>query len=237
MTRKIILCAALAALLLCCVCAAAAEETAVKRGDIIVFGSYNQDDVGTNGREPIEWLVLDVRDGKALLISVCGLDMQYFDPSEKDNKWETCALRAWMNKTFAEKAFTQKELAAIPVTEADNGKAQHVIGSIADDPPTSDRFFLLSYAEADTLFDSDEARRCIPTPHTKARGVVMWEDKPEEEWDCCWWWLRSPGSDYSYAAYVYADGSISNNRALFVAPMAVRPACWLDLDAWSALTK
>lgn len=41
----------------------------------------------------------------------------------------------------------------------------------------------------------------------------------------CWWWLRSHGSDYSSAAYVYRDDSVSS-RGCFVGDSsgAVRPA-------------
>ena len=43
-------------------------------GDMIEFGSYEQDNNEANGTEPIEWRVLDVSDGNPLLISVYGLD-------------------------------------------------------------------------------------------------------------------------------------------------------------------
>ncbi|MBQ6175246.1 MAG: hypothetical protein IJK28_11555 [Clostridia bacterium] len=227
---------ALCAAMTLCASSLAEEAADPKPGDVIVFGTYNQDDINSNGREPIEWLVLDVRDGKALLLSVLGLDMQFFDPSEKETDWERCGLRGWLNKTFAEKAFTKEQLAAIPVTEVDNGRGKHIPTSTSDDPTTYDRLFLLSFMEAAEYLPNRDARRCVPTPHTKARGVVMQEDGLEEnEWTCCWWWLRSPGSDHTFAAFVYASGQLSDNRALNVAPMAVRPACWLDLDAWRAL--
>ena len=53
---------------------AAAEEltrntTDISVGDIITFGHYEQDNNLDNGAEPIEWIVLDVQDGKALLLS------------------------------------------------------------------------------------------------------------------------------------------------------------------------
>ena len=38
-------------------------------GDYISFGSYEQDNDVTNGKEPIEWLVLDVQEGKAKILS------------------------------------------------------------------------------------------------------------------------------------------------------------------------
>ena len=43
-------------------------------GSVVTFGRYEQDNDLSNGPEPIEWTVLDVRDGKSLLISRFGLE-------------------------------------------------------------------------------------------------------------------------------------------------------------------
>ena len=51
-----------------------------KEPETVLFGSYEQDGDAANGKEPIEWLVLD-RDGdKALLLSKYALDHQSFMP-------------------------------------------------------------------------------------------------------------------------------------------------------------
>ena len=42
-------------------------------GDTVTFGNYAQDNDQSNGKEPIEWIVLDVHDGKALLLIKYGL--------------------------------------------------------------------------------------------------------------------------------------------------------------------
>ena len=48
----------------------------LKTGDIIVYGSYEQDGDIDNGLEPIEWEVLDVDDNRALLVCRYVLDWQ-----------------------------------------------------------------------------------------------------------------------------------------------------------------
>ena len=58
----------LAAMLALCLCAAgvamAQEETEEwAAGDVVVFGSYEQDNVLTNGKEPLEWIVLKTEGG------------------------------------------------------------------------------------------------------------------------------------------------------------------------------
>lgn len=40
-----------------------------KAGDYVFFGAYEQDNNTSNGKEDVEWLVLEVKDGKALVIS------------------------------------------------------------------------------------------------------------------------------------------------------------------------
>lgn len=37
--------------------------------DTILFGTYEQDNDASNGREKIQWLVLEIEDNRALLIS------------------------------------------------------------------------------------------------------------------------------------------------------------------------
>ena len=43
-------------------------------GDIVTFGTYEQDNDSSNGQESIEWQVVDISDGKALLVSRYVLD-------------------------------------------------------------------------------------------------------------------------------------------------------------------
>ena len=45
-----------------------------KQGDIIVLGHYKQDNDLSNGKEPIEWIVLSNEEEKILLLSKYGLD-------------------------------------------------------------------------------------------------------------------------------------------------------------------
>lgn len=45
-----------------------------KVGHYVSFGKYEQDNNTSNGKEKIEWLVLEVKDGKALVISKYALD-------------------------------------------------------------------------------------------------------------------------------------------------------------------
>ena len=74
--RKLI-CMLLAVMILLASTAALGEHQALPQnisvGDVLAFGHYEQDNNPDNGPEPIEWIVLDVQDGKALLLSRYGL--------------------------------------------------------------------------------------------------------------------------------------------------------------------
>ena len=102
----------------------------IKAGNIVVFGHYEQDNSADNGNEEIEWVVLEVRDEKALLISKYILDAM---PYEKNGTsaitdWVHCSLREWLNGDFLNTAFTTEEQAAILTTNVDNSSGQSAGG-------------------------------------------------------------------------------------------------------------
>ena len=77
----------------------------------VTFGSYAQDNDRSNGTEPIEWIVLDVQEGKALLLSKYGLSAAGYHDTWDDCTWETCSLRTWLNDRFLNWAFSLEEQA------------------------------------------------------------------------------------------------------------------------------
>ncbi len=192
-----------------------------KLGDHVRFGRYEQDGDITNGKEKIEWLVLEIKDGKALIISKYLLDCREYDTGDVGINWGSSSVRAWLNNEFLSSAFSEEELSRILVTEisadpnpthkADQGDA------------TEDRIFLLSVAEANKYFPSNMARRCKATAYTRAKGVEVIES-------CGDWWLRTIGINGERAAVVSLYGSILDFGYNFNNPnYAIRPALWIDL--------
>ena len=78
-------------------------------GDVVTFGSYEQDDNEDNGAEPIEWIVLDTDGSKALLLSKYVLDEEQYDYSENQVTWYTSNLFQWLNADFKNEAFSDDE--------------------------------------------------------------------------------------------------------------------------------
>ncbi len=89
-------------------------------GSIITFGAYEQDNDLTNGKEPIEWIVLDVdkKTNRALVISRYGLDARAYHSGDWDTQyptWEKSEIREWLNNDFLSAAFTAEEQKGIVI--------------------------------------------------------------------------------------------------------------------------
>lgn len=211
----------------------------VQAGDIITFGRYPQTAEGTD-QTPIEWIVLEVKDGKALVISRYGLDTKKYNKSSAFLNWNASTLRRWLNNEFRDAAFNSEEQAAIPVTQVDNSAAQGYSGwdtEGGDGDSTQDQIFLLSYAEANRYFgvtpeDKDNIKaRVEPTAYAiSQRATINYNNKTESGADAGRWWLRSPGSKICRAASVRTDGSLFDVD-VDVGGGSVRPALWLDLES------
>ena len=79
--------------------------TEIRIGDTVNFGWYEQDNNTGNGKEEIEWLVLDKEGKDILLMSYYALDCQQYNTINEDVTWETCSLRKWLNNDFLNTAF------------------------------------------------------------------------------------------------------------------------------------
>lgn len=203
----------------------------IKVGDTYTFGAYEQDNSTSNGKEAIEWTVLDKDGMSLLLISKQALDCQQYNTSYTDVTWESCSLRKWMNGTFLNKAFNAEEQAQIQNTTVSADKNPEYNTNPGN--ATTDKVFLLSINEVEKYFNSDEARKCAPTAYAKAQGAYTSDSyKTASGAATCRWWLRSPGSHQNNAAYVNSYGSVYyTGYPVNDGTDAVRPALWINLDS------
>ena len=192
----------------------------------ITFGRYEQDNNMENGAEPIEWILLESKGNKHLLLSRYVLDWKAFDESGKAATWDYSSLRTWLNQEFLETAFSEPEKKQIGKNYVDNSYGQGVPGiNVYAGGNTSDSSFILSYAEAQRFFLTDEDRTATQTEFAKSQGVG--------KGDTCRWWLRSPGTANKKEKGMCAilsdgkTGTFFKNTTL----QGVRPAIWIDLDA------
>ena len=174
----------------------------MEKGDIIKFGSYPW---YSNGNIlPIEWLVLDITENKALLISYFGIALKKYHYEFVNITWEDCDLRKWLNYDFINTAFSEDEAKKIKVSELkneDNRKYRTKGGN-----STRDRVFCLSIAEAEQYFDCDEDKQCRLTSYA-----------------------RNQSND---AAYINSGGVLRLvGIPVISAELAVRPALWIDITS------
>ena len=202
-------------------------EPYTKVGGYVTFGTYEQDRNKGNGKEPIEWLVLDYDEETqaALLISRYGLDARVFSGLNYP-EWSRSDIRNWLNDEFLSTAFTDNEQAAILETLVSTPDYNGISGGI----DTTDRIYLLSREEADLYFENDETRQTTPTAYAIAQGVKESDRFLFGVDSYCLWWLRSPGS-VSYGASCVGYGGGLSDCTVFHTAAAVRPVFRLDLYA------
>lgn len=172
-------------------------------GSVVTFGKYEQDADPSNGKENIEWFVLDKQEDRALLVSCYCLDSQPYHEECVDVTWETCSLRQWLNETFLSEAFVtseQEQIMSVTLENPDNAYFETPGGN-----DTIDQVFLLSHDEWERYF-SIRFIGLTPdgesTAYAKEQGIN--DGHGDEEY--AWWWLRTPGRDNTRAAFIMSDG-------------------------------
>lgn len=201
--------------------AAPAEKAAWRAqfsvGNTLLFGSFEQDNDASNGKEDIEWVVLKNDGITATLISKHALYyLPYYNVSKytlnTDISWESSVPRGWLNGTFVNAAFTTEERALLQPVETTYNK--------------TDKVYLLSKTEAETLFKSKKARICSDT----AYAVAQYGSTYRTEVGDCSWMLRSQGMTGFHVAVVTSDGSIGKDGVDVDWERAIRPVISISLS-------
>ena len=190
------------------------------------FGRYEQDGDSSNGKEPIEWLVLD-RDGdRALLLSKYALDYQsfmpFYEPVTEPYTWESCSLRRWLNGTFLNAAFSADEQQRLLTTTVitSPGSLHRENGPVT----TEDRVFLLSNTEVYAYFANEAATAAEYTAYALSENP--WAGNSTAPGAAAWWLRTTDGSDHPDG--VYAGGRVGEGTRAYEGEY-VRPAIWVTM--------
>ena len=193
----------------------------LKIGDTFLFGSYEQDNDLTNGKEDIRWIVLDMDENSVLLLSeMCLNNVQYYEKFA-DTNWEESTIRDWLKQNFIPDAFTKEEQGFL--------LSRHNVNLPGN--ATEDQVFLLSEEEAGKYLPEKQDRIAAATPYAIARGATTDDSHKTAAGDpATKWWLRDgrySDMDSNYIITVDTDGRITvgiknNNKHT-----AVRPAILL----------
>ena len=185
-------------------------------GDTVEFGTYEQDGNTSNGAEAIEWRVLAVQDGKALLISRNVLDCVKYEANKVSTTWESSYLRTWMNNNFYDAAFTTDE----------KNKVSSVLNANDGQSSTTDKVFALSANEAAQYLPTKSDLCAAATTYAKNNGCYV------GSYDNSRWWLRTQGASNTKATFVYSHGVIETsgqdvNETEYAT--GARPAIWVNI--------
>ena len=176
------------------------------------------------------WRVLDVQDGKALIIMEDILEDCPYHTTYASVTWETCALRAYLNNEVYY-SFSEKDRERIIETTVQN--PDNLWYGTKGGNDTQDYLFLLSIEEADIYFGGSGHYR-----NQMRMGDDGWcfHNEYDEDRKATYngatnsWWLRSPGQTGGFAASVLYVGWVCvQGRGVTSASNGVRPALWLNL--------
>ena len=201
-----------------------------KVGDSIYFGDYEQDGDTENGKEMIEWIVLDEQEGSILVISKFALDAMAFNSDSNEVYWENSSIRSWLNGRFPDNAFSKENPSDVLQSTLTNYKYpeqedenEDVNELVLEEYETRDRIFLLSSQELEQYYPEEDSRKCEATYYAIENGVSASAD------DMCNWWLRSPGSGREFTEFVWNRyGTVVSSDQ--ETEQAVRPAMWLKRE-------
>ena len=191
-------------------------------GDVIQFGGF-------------DWRVLDIQDGKALVLSDKIVGEHLFDSSENPVTWEDSELREYLGTVFYNDTFSAEEKELIDEITNHTAPNPWYGYEAAEGIDTVDKVFLLSIYEVIKYFGESGAVDNPPEPE----GSPLIEDEFNADRiathnssdKATWWWTRSPGrgrrtiyvGDRGFIAVIGTH--IDNEHG------GIRPAFWLILDS------
>lgn len=160
---------------------------------------------------------------KVLLLSNECIESLPWHKTRESITWDKSDIRAWLNGDFLKSAFTREEQNAILSIDLNNGD-DWKYGTPAG-KNTQDKIFLLSGAEINKYFSSDEDRTVKPTSYAISHGAYT------SVRGNCAWWLLSPGMTRTSPAYIASAGSVGNRaHEVNETIIGVRPAILVKRD-------
>lgn len=211
--------------------------------DTIRFGKYQQNE---NNVSDIEWIVLEKKGDKALLMSKYILDCKIFDKKKDCISWEKCSLRKWLNKDFINKAFSKGEQELIVETNLNNNfnsKWENTKGSV-----TKDKLFCLSTTEIENYYKDEKKNKNYylnkflatrATPYTVINSnIYIFAERNEWYVGNSYFWTRSTSKIVnnnnkivvgSLIMPVNEDGTFAGGWVSNSDYIGVRPVMWVKI--------
>ena len=162
--------------------------------------------------EPLEWVVLDVKPGKSLIICK---NIVAFSPYSKEPvgfSWSRSIVLKWLNGDFYENAFNLKERLSIIFDDYPVDTVNPVFASELHERAKTKIF----------IFGVEEYNKYLKGNNLE-RATLIDDRRAESEW-----WLCTPGVSDEYMAVINGSGELNP----FGAPVGskatgIRPAMWI----------
>ena len=188
-------------------------------GDICCFGFFEQDGDIENGEEPIEWLIIGLKDDNILLLSKDILQRCDFS-TDGTTEWSESSLRDWLNNTFIN-AFSNDE----------RKKIQKTITS----KNTEDYVFCLSRSEANNIVKELGELQAKPSVFAKKEGFRTGQNWNSDEFkEYGRWWLRTKGPNDGVIC-VDANGSTGSWGSYYPTKNNLYSNPWDDIGVRPAI--
>lgn len=200
------------------------ENSTVDDFDTVTFGRY---ELGISASSDIEWIILEKKNDKALLLSKDILDRFRYNDEYVNINWENSSLRKLLNNLFYDFAFEGI---------SDN----FIVESVLDGDETTDKVFILSEDELNKYFKSDMMRMARPTLHCAERKDIYitphdynekyvresYREKGYDQKD--YYALRTKGYSPKCIKAVTEYGKIKHNGfSVAEGYIGIRPAVWV----------
>lgn len=164
-----------------------------KPGDIITFGSYEQDNDLSNGKEPIEWVVLENNEDNVKVISKYILDAVPYHQYNEEVQWKDSTIHEWLNNEFYNAAFSDEEKKKI---QPHGELIPHYYEKTWSNVYLWDLYDMVSYYGGNVGYNENEEYytssklKAEATPYALANGC-----------ENSYWWLEDTGkSQWGYSA-------------------------------------
>ena len=204
------------------------KEISSVRRKVVFFGNYYQNKSSIE-RSPVEWLILDEKDGYTLLMSKQILASKgWVNKGRNDITWAETDLRQWLNNDFYNTAFSsgeQNQMALFNSVQPQNPRYKTPAGKA-----TVDFVSILNYQELIHYMPTNLERRTKPTDYAIQQGCYL---NPEGD---SAWWLCSPGPTATLPEHLASWGNLgARDHYIDDYTIGVRPVIWVNSEYLSSV--
>ena len=179
--------------------------------------------------KPIEWKVLQIENGEALLVAQNIMDAQSYITdytTATDATWAQSAVRSWLNDTFYEQAFDTQQKAGI--VESDIETLDNYAYGTRGGDATRDRLFIPEQADFynQTMYlYSTAQRKSTASDYAVSQGLWMHSGAGAD------WMTRTPSVDQNGIVTVSDEGNQADSFKSSLQLYGVKPMMRLNIYA------